>query len=250
MNLLSLIPALLILTATATVIAEPSPNSNDFGSLPLDEAERRINSTSYGDLQAAFAQEALRSKRIDLVQLCFRKQNTVPFIVDAIKELPDSPYKNQVVLMMLRTPSPAYWPTEALVGSRGAVFLDEPFISALIKYLPDLELRRDTLATQQRRLKIASDLEKAMIAYPEGAPKKVTPNARAAASVAASTPSTGVPAMSGDNTPILPSDNASLKKESGTTTPKSFLTSFRYGWILLAILILFVCAFVMRGKKG
>ena len=210
--------------------------SGNFGSLSAQEAQQQLDATSDNRMRLAFVKAAIDARRMDLLQICFQDQHAGTFLVPEVKKLQDSSFRDQITLMLLTTPSP-YWPPETLVGSRGVAGIEQPFISTLEKYLPNLSLNAHLLETQNARQNIASQLQQAMRTYPQGAPKEKTPVNVSATPLSGATPV----AVTKATTP-LPEE---IKHDSPTEQTLS-RNSSRNLWAGLAVLILAAGVYIAR----
>lgn len=131
-----------------------------FEDMKLEEAQKAIDTSEGEQSKLDFADAALRAKRMDLIELCFKSPLTMWNIRDGVVALASSPFKEKVVLMMLTSESP-FWAPDGPSFQSPLEFgrMREPFVSVIRKYLPDVKLSEDSLKTRSARLKLATDIE-------------------------------------------------------------------------------------------
>lgn len=131
--------------------------------MSLGEVEKLLNSDEGYRFRGEYASDALKSRRMDLIILCRENQYTGGLIRDGVVALPDSLYKDQLVVLMLK--SPKIWPKAEYKWYWNRFpggLMREPFVSVIKKHFPDLPLPESLLDTREARLKLASDLEKSI----------------------------------------------------------------------------------------
>ncbi len=138
----------------------------DLASLSVKQAEDLINNTGDGQIHLDLITAAITSRRIDLIKLCFENHNTRGMLLKPVIQIEDDAFKDEIVLMMLRTKS-AFWPNDDPFYAGGiysGIYLGEPFIDTIKRNLPDLPLSpnlpmsNDLIATHAERLKLAGEL--------------------------------------------------------------------------------------------
>lgn len=131
---------------------------------PTQASEFLARSSSYG-YYSELASEAIKFRRLDLIEICFNRSGMAGFVLEEIAELADSEYKDQLIVLVLRVDSP-YWPNnEPFVdGSRvGAhVYMQEPVSGVVRKYFPERLSNLTLLEGRKNRLALASDIEQAI----------------------------------------------------------------------------------------
>ena len=151
--------------AVLTARSEVEPKNIDFDTFPLDQVETTVNSLHGARRAFEFATGAMRSKRIDIITACFENQYTMGCIRDDDAKLPDSTFKDEVVLAMLKSKS-IFWGPEPMPenGSHPMrVPLNlEPFKSVIKRHLPDEPVDETFMRSRAMRLKLAEELEKAI----------------------------------------------------------------------------------------
>lgn len=170
--------------------SEDSLSSGEFAKVSLEDASKAISSAALNnDLLLRYATEALESKRPDLTQLCFENQS-ISFTLDyAVSQLPDSPYKEDLMLMMLKSSSLFWFRLEEYRRFPGHLNIDKtssPFRAFIKKYLPDFSFDDHSVSTREARAKIADQIKDIRDARPEQRgilpqPNAITPPLKAPA---------------------------------------------------------------------
>lgn len=137
-----------------------------FGQISLSEVENRINNSQGTKSRRDIIAAVVSSQRMDLIKLCFENPRTGFDAAPLIAKLPDSSFKESLVVMMLKTDS-NHWPRESKFLAAGSTkapipLMIDPFVAVLRKHLPDLPLEDDLLLTRAARMKLASELQAAI----------------------------------------------------------------------------------------
>jgi len=115
---------------------------------------------------------SLNEERLDLAEWFFKTLHIYPdhYRSKAI-EVPDGNFKDRLTMMMLRTDS-IYWPPEIKKNPGGVDpegsprpyedYLEEPFLSTVAKYFPNMTLTGEIMNSKKERLRLAADIENAM----------------------------------------------------------------------------------------
>jgi hypothetical protein len=80
----------------------------------------------------------------------------------AVSKLPGSPYKEEVMLMMLKSTSPFWDRLQHMMRYPGHLNIDKtsaPFRALINKYLPDISLDDSMIETREARTKLADKIE-------------------------------------------------------------------------------------------
>lgn len=153
--------------ACSILRAQHEPKILGLASLSVEQAEDLINNTEGGKIKRDLVTAAITSRRMDLIKLCFENPHTRGRLLDPVIQIEDKTFKDQIVLMMLRTKS-AFWPHDNPFYPSGVhlgFYLGEPFIDTIKRNLPDLPLSPnlpmsdDLIATHAARSKLADRLE-------------------------------------------------------------------------------------------
>ena len=136
----------------------------DMMTIPIEEAMKPELLKEHRD---EFVDAAFETKRMDLLQLCWKTDYVAIRYKMNLEGMPDSPFRDQILLMMLRTESHDAWLDT--LGLEDYLSLMQHglahWLIPLLKHrLPDLPVEFATISTSERRLKIAEDYEKAMAA--------------------------------------------------------------------------------------
>lgn len=152
--------------ASQLLIAQRPSNAVELATLSLNEAKDLINNTEGAKIKRDLVAAAITSRRMDLIKLCFENHHTRGLFLESVIQIEDEAFKDQIVLMMLRTKS-AFWPNDDPFhagGINSGIYLGEPFIDTIKRNLPDLPLSpnlpmsSDLIATHAERLKLADRL--------------------------------------------------------------------------------------------
>ena len=140
----------------------PLPPS-EFAKLSLADAAKAVDAPEVNHtLRTAYAAAAIESKRSDLVTFCFENPLMDTSFDYAVSKLPDSPYKEEVMLMMLRGDSPFWDRLRYLMRYPGHLNIDKtsaPFRALIKKYLPNLPIDDGLISTRETRSKLADKIE-------------------------------------------------------------------------------------------
>ncbi len=172
MKILSL--ALITICFATSVHADAIKEAELFATLSLADAETLINHAQYGSLSHSnFVHVAMNTRRMDLLKLCFENTSTQHFIIEQSALIKDPMFRDELVLMMLRS-APDLWPDDKplrLTTNAEGDIMVEPFISTIKERLPNLNLADINLKNEASRLQLAADIEAAMVQ-----PKADTPS--------------------------------------------------------------------------
>ena len=141
--------------AEETLAAVSAPPK--FAELSVAEAEEFFKHIEDGETQCAFIHAAFVAKRLDLVKVAFIYVSQ--YTRNEVVASPDSPFKEEVLLMMLKADLP-YWPDTIRYGSRGLLD-EEPYIALIKKYVPNAESTRRLLISKADRLYLVDYIGKA-----------------------------------------------------------------------------------------
>lgn len=207
--------------------------------------------------------EVLASRRLELIKVCFANAHTVYDTVQAIADMPDGEFKQRATIMLLRTPSALFWPSENHLEFSSIVrpsVMREPFISVIPQLLPHVELSENWLKYQIGRAKLADDMEAALNA--KGAKMPARGKSVDAVSSAGS-------ALAAQNSPSLREASTRLNPPATTVqvptpayesrgaspsgaaiTPEVERQPRQYLWITGGVLALLVLAWQAMKKRG
>lgn len=136
----------------------PPKEPNRFSIMTVTEAEQLIEQSPTGPQIREFIYGALESERLDLAKVAWIRLGN--WLRNDISEMPDSRFKEDVLLMMLQTDC-GYWPDTITYGSRGIISTTEPFTPLIQKYLPDVKPSVSLLESRQARLRLVAQIEHA-----------------------------------------------------------------------------------------
>ncbi len=112
-----------------------------------------------------FCGRAFASRRLDLVEACFIPALIYPFCA-TLRNEPESKFKDQVVLMMLRGPSETW---QDFTADQGADFsanhqqnVATLMLPSLRRYLPPDQLSIERFYSKKARLELADQFKKAL----------------------------------------------------------------------------------------
>ncbi len=131
----------------------------------LKNFQKEVEAAGKGG-QASFeiCEGSFASRRVDFVQVCWEAHTPFQFR-DAFRKQPEGPFKDAVVLMMLRTASA--WLDEGLDIDTGGVAVHHEALGNLItpeivRYLPASEVKPGGFYSDKDRRALADRMEKAM----------------------------------------------------------------------------------------
>jgi len=150
----------------SNAFAQTDPRIQQFDALPSNQALELYRDTGEPPgLRMEMMRAALRDKRMDLLTMLFKDFPSFFDLFMGLNEMPNSEFKDKVVVMMLRTES-RFWKREKPVhnGSRGVVLDNaiEPFVKVVSRLLPAVTIDENLFSTKKERLKLAAELEESM----------------------------------------------------------------------------------------
>jgi hypothetical protein len=162
-NVRQLIPALAFLSSVFTLLAQEPLTPTEFGKSSIAEAEKAVRVAALNPtLLAGYAAAAVESRRPELAAFCFENPQTNHAFDFAVSKLPNSPYKEELMLMMLRSGVP-FWAGLSEIGRfPGHLNIDKtsaPFRALIEKYLPDMPLDDGLISTREARSRLADRIE-------------------------------------------------------------------------------------------
>jgi hypothetical protein len=135
-----------------------------------DEIQVLLDAMQTRETPAIMPRAAINAQRTDVIELCFRSPRTPNlwlYTAEAVAEMPDSIYQDQLTLMMLKSDSP-FWPYKHEIPARDysgpgmQLYFKPPFTDLFSKYLPDRKLTWEVIKTIASRREIAAEVEAAM----------------------------------------------------------------------------------------
>lgn len=107
---------------------------------------------------------AIENERTDFLKMLFGQRYGDSYLIEAVKEMPSSEKRHDLVIMMLRWPS-SFWAVEdrdtihngSTPGAPDNVI--EPFVGTIESLLPTLSINQDLFSTKENRVKLANQLE-------------------------------------------------------------------------------------------
>jgi hypothetical protein len=159
---------LLCLLVMRTTWSQVPAGGNGLAQKPLEEL-RAIAKTLVGGTDAeAFNAAAFSSKRMDFLELCWSTRHCQSWFLDRVRGTLDPHFRNQLLLMMLRCPSPSAWPDDSAFG--GAQYVVASSMRGLLQeYLPGKPESYEAIASPDKRKALAIELEAAIKAKRDGA---------------------------------------------------------------------------------
>jgi hypothetical protein len=153
-NLMSLIRILpILLMGLSSALGLPQEPKN-FSTMSVTEAEQLIEHSRSGPQIRGFIRGVLESERLDLAKIAWLR--LPDWTRDDVAAMPDSRFKEDVLLMMLQT---GYWPDTITYGSKGIVSNTKPFTPLIEKYLPEVTPTVELINTRQARLRLVAQIE-------------------------------------------------------------------------------------------
>lgn len=253
----------LVMLLTSVVMAQGSA-SYGVASMSPDELNRRLENTikeAFGpQVMSQILKEALSSKRIDLIQVCFANLRTTQETVQAIVEMPDGELKQRATIMMLRTPNNFVWPPDTPPLNTDIIrppVMSEPFISVIPQLLPQINLNENWLKYSVGRTKLADDMEAALNA--RGAKMPTAGQAAGVASSGGAAAAQSSLSLEGGATgvnssvttaqvPTPASESRASSSPGPPIVPKEESLPRHYLWITGGVLALFVLVWLALKK--
>ena len=155
---------LLLIVGLGNAMGDEKSDAHDFGAMSLPEATEAIKNASTGEKALQFTTAAFASRRMDLLKLCSETPYTWAQFLDGLKALPASPFKQELLIMMLRNPSAA-WPDPGPSFLRPAIAgagLGDALVPMIRECFPKTTVTAEMLVSRKERLRIATELEKGM----------------------------------------------------------------------------------------
>lgn len=152
----------------------------DFSAISVDDARilaGRAGNAENGAIADAFVQAAMRSGRLELMELCWENRDVSRLFWDEYRKMPEGHLKNQLFSSRLRNPR-IPWPDDKpgeVSNGNGTqrMSLERYYIPIFRKFLPDLPMDYSEIGSREKRLKLADAFDKAV-----GIPIVVEPEAR------------------------------------------------------------------------
>jgi hypothetical protein len=140
----------------------------DITTMTIENAKRVIDEARLGDGSTKVVNEVLRSRRMELITLCFiSSSGTADKLLEMVSNLSDVEFMEHILVMTLKTNSQYYWPSENILSRSGVDprmgWMREPYISLIKKYVPDIALSDEMLKTFAARYKLGLEIENAML---------------------------------------------------------------------------------------
>lgn len=142
---------------TASVVLSQTLFDKSVSVMSVTEAREVARAADTGTTAQQFFEAAMKSGRLEIIEVCWQGVYTQNLLSKAMTEMPDSPMKDQLVSRYLRNPW-IWWPSESL----NVINLETPksgevqFIIPLVRhYLPDTLLDYSVISTREKRLKLA-----------------------------------------------------------------------------------------------
>lgn len=150
-----------------------------FARLNVEDARLELaalGASASGVTAHRFSEAVLKAERMDLIELCYETRVVAPYLALGIRETPAGPFKNKLLLMILRNankswppPEPAVRVYEGPTTELERIGLTNSVIGMVRAYLPDTPLDYNLISTPEARHKLAAEYE-AAVAPVEGGP--------------------------------------------------------------------------------
>ena len=161
--------------------AETPLSPAGFAKLSLEDAAKAIDAAKSNYLLLTdYAAASIESKRFDLAAVCFEDPRMDGWFAQAVSKLPDSPYKEELMLMMLKSGSPFWDRLRYISRYPGHLNIDKtstPFRAFIEKYLPTIRLDDSLFSTREGRSMVAVQIEEVRNAKPQTHREAAQPNA-------------------------------------------------------------------------
>lgn len=214
------------------------PKVERFLELPSSQAAAYLKDAQIYRIRGDLITAAIEARRLDLIEICFRNDSTCLLTVEAVAEIKDLDFQDQVMITILKAKIEGYWPMEDPFQDGHRISLRsylERFSCVLFRHFPDMPKDGKCFETYAKRLELAKKLE---------------------TSIAAKKPQTGEippPPKQAEPTPQKP---APIRTETapdlaGATAPKK--SPWAIGLVAAALVILLGMAglrWIRRGRSS
>jgi hypothetical protein len=154
--------------------AQVNAELHRFSDMTVTEAEQYLRQPLNGEQASKFVHALFEARRLDLIKVAWLGSSSggsSGWVVDEVAGLPESPFKEDVLLLMLKTDS-FRWPDVVPYGSRGILENTEPYTALIRKYLPNVEPTLRLIDTRDARLKLVARIEEARRTKEESRPEQ------------------------------------------------------------------------------
>lgn len=209
--------------------------------LSLADVEKLINNSEGHQVQLKVVSAAIKARRMDLIKLCFENQHTRLDIVREAALISDPLFRDEVVVLMLKTPS-AYWPNEnplsASPRTLGSLMV-EPFTTAVNTRLPGVVATGSMLETSALRVQLAASLAESLS------------KTRAASSDSSHSPPKQDEAAAPLRVPsaVRTPTSEQSKVESATTSDKHAAPTLWFVWLIIVGAAMGLLWFLFKSRK-
>jgi hypothetical protein len=165
-----------------------------------EEVTTRIRATQGYQEIVEIVRDVMKSGRPELVKSCFEESASYMEAREVLAQLPDSGFKEQVVLMMLRSELQC-WPPDDTRGVYREILeplMQAPIASMIRKYLPGQPVGDELLFTKKVRLELADRLEAAIAKRKESETRVSTAKAPSPPQAPVTTPPTPMDPTAGE----------------------------------------------------
>ena len=246
------ITGLIVLMMLEHARSQSKETADQFSMMSPEDARKAISDPKqFPNLtHRQLVEAAIKTRSFDLVKVCFQTRETWRPVYDIASEMPESTFKEQVQIMMLRE-SPDFWGPDpgSVPIARFRMYGEaiERFSPLVKKYLPNTPLTQEMLEWKATRAKLADDLEKAMAAAgvpPQG--KNSADQMRPADTKRDdSTPKTPSPTRSEASVTSAPTGPSKAQSATEVDSSRS-LIPWIIGGGLAAVLLFFAARRVLR----
>lgn len=209
--------------------------SLDFEKISVDELHQALEDVRGGASRSALVNGALLSRRLDLIQQCFAYSLTGARLPEKLDIILDDVFRDEVVLMLIKSDARSFWPTEKMTGSFIWHYkMIEPLIPTFKRHLPNAKPLLDILMTKELRLKTAAELEAAMTGQkPPADPTQSGPP----------------PTSSVTTTPTPPSSSENAAAENTIAATEKESSQSRLWWVLLVVVLAVAAGVLLKRRK-
>lgn len=160
---------------TASVVLSQPPSEKSVAMMSVTEAKDAARLADTGATALQFLEAAMKSGRLEIIEVCWQGGYTHNLLSEAVTEMPDSPIKDQLVSRFLRNPE-IWWPSDSPYLMKMDMLRTGKvrFIIPLVRrYLPDTPRNYSVISTREKRLELADAFDTAA-----GIPIEKEPDAR------------------------------------------------------------------------
>jgi hypothetical protein len=159
--------------STNTASAEPIPgvplSIDGFLQAPLAQVPEVLSRADNLDLVRNWVDAAISAQRMDLLEVIVKRGAVAGYTIDSVLALPPSDFKVEFIVMWFRLGTPVWLDDPEVMalmeGIKGSYSPEAalPIIKGVNEILPEREVTHDEIQHRAARLKIADEMEAALL---------------------------------------------------------------------------------------